>query len=118
MEANAIWQRINCRDLYKLMHTLVSKNQLDTDKITKNIDLTKLRIFKSKIGFVSGSKDNPLNHVFYYNKQNSNICGIETTEHISFLVSKIYQEYIYMYFLINKDSDIINKLKQNIINDV
>lgn len=115
--AYSIWQRINNRDLYKLIYTLVSKNQMDISQVVNDIDPNKIIVYKSKIGFVSGSKDNPLNHTFYYNKYNSNIFAKESSEHVSFLVPKIYQEYIYMIFLKNKsDVDVECKLKQNLIN--
>ncbi len=99
LKAYELWKRINERNLYKLIHTIVSKKQIDINQIIENIDSNKLIIHKLKIGFVSGKKNNPLNNVYYYNKKNSNICSKEYIEHISFLVPKIYQEYIYMFFL-------------------
>lgn len=114
-EAYKIWDRINRRDLYKLVYLVVAKKQLDLKQITEGIDLTKMVVHKTKIGFVSGSKDNPLDHVYYYNKNNSTVCSKEATEHMSFLVPKIYQECIHMFFLKNKnDVETENILKNNL----
>jgi len=115
-QAQNIFKKINNRKLYKTILSCVSKDQLNNEKITYNIDPKKLIIFKSKIGFISGSKDNPLNHVYYYNKLNSDICGIDSNEYISFIVPKIYQEYIYVFLLKDEnDNESEIKIKKNFI---
>lgn len=112
-KAHSIWKRINERKLYKLIHIIVSKKRINVNKLTENIDSNKLVIYKMKIGFVSGKKNNPLDNVYYY-KKNSDICSKEYIEHISFLVPKIYQEYVYMFFLKDiEDSDTENILMNN-----
>jgi hypothetical protein len=68
----------------------VSRSQINVTKIIKDIDVNKIIIYKSKIGFVSGSKDNPLNNVYYYNKINPTVCSNESSKHISFLVPNVY----------------------------
>ncbi|QKF93858.1 HD phosphohydrolase [Fadolivirus algeromassiliense] len=115
-KAYNLWERVTNRDLYKLIYASVSRNPVDFNQILNGIDMDKIILYKSKIGFVSGSKDNPLNNVFYYNKNSSNNCAKEAVENVSYLVPKIYQEHIYMIFIKNRnDTETENKLKQNLV---
>lgn len=103
--ANNIWNRIINRDLYKLAVGKVTEKEIDNndlDEVLKSIDKDKIICYKSKIGFVSGSKGNPMDETFFYKKDDNSKCFRITDEHISLLVPKIYQEYIYMFFLKDK----------------
>lgn len=113
IKAYEIYQRIITRNLYKLIGGIVSENEIDINVIKNNIDSTKLLCYKSKIGFVSGSKNNPLDEIYFYKKNNIDKCFKITNENISLLVPKIYQEYIYMFFIKDKnDNDTINQFKE------
>ena len=100
-----IWNRIITRDLYKLAIGKVFEKEIDKTELENSlvgIDKNKIIFYKSKIGFVSGSKDNPMDETYFYKKYNISQCFKITDEHISLLVPKIYQEYIYMFFLKDK----------------
>lgn len=104
-QAYNLLQRIYSRNLYKLISSSVSKVLINLDLMLSNMDKTKMFCCVSKIGFVSGSKDNPLNKTYFYKKNDPNTRIKVSNEHISFLVPKIYQEYIYMFFLKNNDAN-------------
>ena len=115
IEAYNLWQRINKRDLYKLVGSVVSKNEIDANKILNGCDANKLIQHCTKIGFISGEKkDNPLNKTYFYKKHNPSEKIKISNEHVSFLEPKIYQEYIYMFFLKDKnDSSSLETFKKN-----
>lgn len=92
-KAYQIWININERKLYKCTKSItsdtpISHNEVDDDSI----------IFSSKIGFVSGSKNNPLDNLYFYNMNNSNTCFKINREKMSYLIPPIYQEYVYLFF--------------------
>ena len=66
-------------------------------------DPNKIIAHNSKIGFVSGEKGDPLNKTYFYKKNNPTARIEISNEHVSFLEPKVYQEYIYMFFLKNVD---------------
>jgi deoxynucleoside triphosphate triphosphohydrolase SAMHD1 len=117
IKAYDIWININKRNLYKFMGTIVSQTQLNIDDdLILNIDPTikkeEIVIYTSKIGFVSGSKKNPLDELYFYNKKDPTFCFTIKKEHISFLIPSNYQEYIYMFYIKNKfDLVLENKMK-------
>ena len=108
-----LWQRINRRDLYRLVGSFVSKSEVDLNYIMSNVDKEKCIGYKTKIGTVSGPKENPLNKIYFYKKTNPTICMKVSNEHVSFLESRVYQEYIYMFFTKDNSSDeSIEKFKE------
>ncbi|ARF12609.1 HD phosphohydrolase [Klosneuvirus KNV1] len=112
-KAYQIWLRVNKRDLYRLVGSFVSKSEVDLNYIMSNVDKEKCIGSKVKIGTVSGSKDNPLNKTYFYKKTNPSVCMKVSNEHVSFLESRVYQEYIYMFFTKDNTSDeSIEKFKE------
>ena len=94
-----IWLRVNKRDLYKLVGSVVSKTEIDINKVLNGCDTNKIIAHYCKIGFISGEKGNPLNKTYFYKKNNLSARIEISNEHVSFLEPKIYQEYVYMFFL-------------------
>lgn len=110
-----LWIRLNERDLYQLVASLV------TDSKIENLDYQDHNVifYQTKIGFVSGSKENPLDNVYFYShKDNPEVCYKITKDishNSSHLISDIYQEYITMFFLKDKnDLETKYKLKKTI----
>ena len=53
------------------------------------------------IGFITGTGENPLREVIYFNRKNINI-GYRLKEYSSFMEPKNYKEYIYRMYILNK----------------
>ena len=91
--------------------------------INNENDITKINLFQNKldmltnklnsisikntgwkritIGFITGSGENPLREVIYFNHKNINI-GYRLKEYSSFMEPKNYKEYIYRMYILNK----------------
>ena len=91
-KAYNIWQNINLRKLYKCEKSIVSNKKIIYE--TKE----NLIVFSSKIGFVSGSKNNPLDNLYFYKSSDPNVCFKGDKDKTSFLIPTHYQEYIYLFF--------------------
>ncbi len=113
-----MWVDLNERRMYKFVGSIVSKvdKYITMEKIYEidsTIDPNSIILYKSKIGFVSGSKNNPFDELYFYNNKNPNVCLKIQKEKVTFLISDTYQEYIYMFFVKDgKDSILINKLQK------
>jgi HD superfamily phosphohydrolase len=113
-KANELNLRLNKHDLYKLVYSdifqskkkLILKDFEDTKELTQ-YQIDNIIIFDSKIGYVSGSKKNPMDNLYSFGPNK------DCPEHerklvkfdkkkISLLNSDIHQEYIIMIFY--KDS--------------
>ena len=124
-EAYKIMKRINERDLYKFVRTIVADVKLDNkfDIIKKELseeDFSKIMVHKTKIGFVSGEKNNPFDNLFFFKNKVPNKCFKIRKEQISYLIPNIYQEFLYMFFIDNyNDKDKTLELKLGkIIDDI
>lgn len=107
--------------LYQLIRTFVSKGEIliplndIAEGICKPSDLL---VYKNKVGYVSGNKENPMNNVYTYKTKDLH-AGFENLKYtkccndtFTKLVPASYQEIITMIFYKNKaDSDTIQKLK-------
>lgn len=111
------WVDLNERRMYKFIGSIVSKVDKDISinsicNIDESVNPDDIILHKSKIGFVSGSKANPFDELYFYNNKNPNKCIKVQKEKVTFLISDTYQEYIYMFFV--KDSQnvvLIEKIK-------
>ena len=61
-------------------------------------DKYKYEIYETTIGYVSGSKENPLDNIYFYNTKNMNKCYKIDKEDVSKLIPKVYQEHILMIY--------------------
>lgn len=117
-KAYDLWDKINRRQLYKLIiaETSNTSKKFSFPKIKEldpDIDTEKIIVYKSKIGFVSGSKKNPLNEIYLYDKNIPESCSKIDKINMSFEIPKLYQEHIYMFFLRDKyDADTYNRFKK------
>ena len=112
-KAYNLWIRLNERNLYEMVGSLVTDNKIENTLINPNI-----LCYQTKIGYVSGTKTNPLSDIYFYNCKDSldkcyKITKDNNSFHSSHLVSDIYQEYITMYFIKDKeDIKTKNELKK------
>jgi HD superfamily phosphohydrolase len=99
-EAYDLYQRIKERNLYKLVYSKTSNEPIKYDEQYNDTD--KYEIYHTKIGYVSGNKQNPLDNIYFYNtkdiqKGNYIKFKIDKTE-VSKLIPEVYQEYILMIY--------------------
>ena len=76
--------------------------------IEEIIVLYLIEIYQVKIGFVSGNKPNPFDNIYLYNSNEKDKFKINNNN-LTFLISDVYQEYIFIVFY--KNFDIIEKNK-------
>lgn len=119
LEAQKIINRINERNLYKFVDTIVSAKRINItwktfNKINNNILEKDIYIHNGKIGFFSGNKTNPFKKIYFYNTKNvqkkskSNKCFIIKKNEVSRVIPENQQEHILMIFS-------NNDIKKNII---
>jgi HD superfamily phosphohydrolase len=128
-KAYNIWTRLCRRQLYKFIKIIVSDTPITKDyeqiicsELEKEYPNIKeeLLIFKLKIGFVSGSKSNPLDNMYFYKNNTPDYCYKIKKKDVSQLLPENYQEYVHMFFVKNQhivDSSIVGSIK-NIIKSV
>ncbi|CAH6421548.1 HD domain-containing protein [uncultured virus] len=104
-KAYDIYQRINNRQLYKLVsrfHLDHKINQEKSDALALYSTEENIIMHYCNIGFVSGNKTNPLDNLFFFRKKEGNIIISKIRkEEISLLLPNKYQEHIYMFFTID-----------------
>lgn len=60
-------RRLDTRDFYHLLHTVVTKDKINVPAILETLNLTNFVIFSNhKIGFLSGSKPNPFENIYFF----------------------------------------------------
>jgi len=97
-DAYKIYQKIKERQLYKLVLSKTSIEQMSCDDQYTDKDI--YEIYQTKIGYVSGNKQNPLENIYFYNtkdNQKGNYIKIDKCE-VSKLIPEVYQEYILMIY--------------------
>ncbi len=110
-----LWIRLNERKLYELVKLFVTDNKINISDIQDRFGDT-IICYQGKIGYVSGSKTNPLDDIYFYShKDNVDKCfkisiAKDKTSH---LISSVYQEYVTMIFVKDKSD---NKTKTELIN--
>jgi len=122
--AEKILNMLDHHVLYQLIKTFVTKTELlisKSDLSNELCDPNDILVYKNKVGYVSGNKENPMNNIFTYKTKDlhngfeylkaTKCCNDTFTK----LVPASYQEIITMIFYKNKfDKDITQKLKQKI----
>jgi HD superfamily phosphohydrolase len=116
--------RLQTHNLYPHIGTLVTKQISNIYDMFKSDNYI---IYRSKIGFVSGNKSNPLNKIYVYKTKELFDDGSEIKAHlidkseISHIIPEIYQEYITMVFRkdrdphgILQDKEIFQNIKDNV----
>jgi deoxynucleoside triphosphate triphosphohydrolase SAMHD1 len=109
LKAESLLERLNKREIYKFIDQIVLKNKsslswIDFNKIDSNIKEEDICIHNSKIGFVSGNKENPLNNIMYFDTKNTFSKSAENKsfkinkESITKIFSDIHQEFIIMIY--------------------
>ncbi len=116
--AHDIWIRLNTRKIYKHIGTLISNkpHNITIDNIHKidpDIDEKDILITNNKIGYISGTKKNPLNSVYFYNKKDPTCSFKVNKKEISYLIPNTYQEYQCIIYVKDKNNKIlIDKMKE------
>lgn len=123
VSAHIIWERLNRRDLYKFITAIVTKKPLNPslDKVIEwdtQIKPSDVVVHTSKIGLVGGVKDNPLNHLYFYkNKSRGKIMKIRK-ESMSLLLPSVYQEYIYLIFMKDRNNTALENRLYKVLESV
>jgi len=114
--AYELWMKLNKRQLYKFIGTVVSNKPLDftfdyIHKMDDTIKENEIIIFKTKIGYVSGSKTNPLNDLYFYSYKDPNKEFTVKKEYMSYLIPDNYQEHLTMLFVKDcNNKELIDKM--------
>lgn len=123
-KAYNLLNRIFTRNLYEHIDTIVSPINLHINTsyicgMDNSIGMDDIYIHSAKIGYVSGKKENPLDNLYFYNKHDQHMVANKILKHQkSLLLSDKYQEYIFIFYIKNKNNkDLVDKLK-NIINNI
>jgi HD superfamily phosphohydrolase len=98
--AYELYQRIRERKLYKIVYSKTSDRPIEYDEKYDNNEL--YEVYQTKIGYVSGNKEDPLDNIYFYNTKDVQKgkyikFKIDKTE-VSKLIPEIYQEYILMIY--------------------
>ena len=112
INAKNIMDRINNRELYKFIDTIVSKKKINItwknfNEIDNKILKEDIHIHIGKIGFYSGNKSNPLQNISFYNTKNikkkskDNKSFTIKNNEISIILPEYQQEYILMIYSTN-----------------
>lgn len=108
-EAKKLLDRIKTRHLYKHIGTMISDKESvisyqKFQEINPLINETDIIIHKSKIGYVSGNKKNPLNNLFFFDKKKeTKICFTIDPHEVTMFIPTNYQEQLLMIFCRNLD---------------
>jgi HD superfamily phosphohydrolase len=104
--ANDIIQKIESRQLYKMIYYYISKTDIDLTLLKNIYNNDNYVIFKNKIGFVSGNKKNPIDSILLYNTKNNNFENInKNKKYMTLLLPDIYQEFIIIIYCKNNNDD-------------
>jgi len=109
--------RLQSHNLYVNIGTIISKTPINLDNDFKD-DI--YRIYKSKVGFVSGNKENPLDKIYVYKTKDLFLNGISVKarkinkNEISYIIPEIYQEHITNIYRTDRDDVGIRSDKERI----
>lgn len=119
--------RLQNHDLYQHIGTIVTKENINIESHFDgyfNNDV--YMIFKSKIGFVSGNKLNPLDQIYVYKTKDFFVNGYNVKAHrinktdITHIMPDTHQEFITMVYRkdrnishLYRDKDIFQKIREN-----
>lgn len=119
-KAKHIIDMLDRHEMYKHVETYIDDHKFSiTAEMIDPLNVDDIIITNSKIGFVSGSKDNPLDSIFVYKtKSLDNLEELKAFKidihKYSLLIPNNYQEYVTMIFCKSKDKDYISKLREKI----
>lgn len=99
LELESLHQRLQTHNLFPHIGTTVTKEPIDIKDYFNN---DKYRIFRNKVGFVSGNKLNPLDMIYVYKTKDKLLNEVKAyrinKKEISCIIPDIYQEHILMVF--------------------
>ena len=118
-----ILQRLQTRNLYKCVGELILNlntiraydHVLNKELFCQQVDGLEeddIIISISKVGFVSGNKDNPLDSIYFYDKKETSKCFTIQRSQISNLISDTYQEVLVKVICRSEDCEVINRLQE------
>ncbi len=120
-ELDVLKQRLQTHTMYTHIGTALTKEPID---VKNDFNDNQHIIFRSKVGYVSGNKLNPLDMIYVYKTKDHFIHGYDVKAHlinkneISHIISDVYQEHIIMIFrkdqdfnAIQLDKEIFQKIK-------
>jgi hypothetical protein len=108
-------KRYQTHDLYPHIGTITTREKLDLGDYFKGDNY---KIFRSKIGYVSGNKQNPLDRIYVYKTKEKFINGYNVQakrinkKDISQIIPDQYQEYVLMIFRTDRNLDAIKADKE------
>jgi hypothetical protein len=120
MKAKNIMRRLKCRDLYVFIGDIVSPYKIDLswenfNQLDETLTKDDVLVYKSKRGYVSGSKSNPLDDIYFYNskltfaKSKSNKCFKNVTDRN--FMPNIFQEHIVKIYSRNSNKDKLIRIR-------
>lgn len=110
---------LNNHQLYAFVGSHTTEKKLDLSEFIKaEPDAENIIVFQNKIGFISGNKNNPLDHIYCYKTKNAIdgqlVAHKLQIEDVTKLLSKNYQEHITIIFYKDKyNYDRIKKLRDS-----
>jgi HD superfamily phosphohydrolase len=113
-------RRLDTRDFYHLLCSITTKEKLNTSLILESLNLTDFVIFANhKIGFLSGNKPNPFEHIYFFDPSESPLTiGTLSNKGIDIPVlasTGTHQEFVTnFYFNGSKDSHLIPELEEKL----
>jgi len=92
---------INTRMLYRFIGQVVTKNKINmyNSKLYDYVNPEDVIIHQSKMGFVSGTKENPIDNLCFYNSKNPESKFKIKKEKMTYMISDNYQENVLMVFI-------------------
>jgi HD superfamily phosphohydrolase len=118
-----ILNRIDTRDFPSLIYENISIKNFSFDKEKlKDLPFSNLlKVIKFQAGYISGSGNNPLKNIIFYNSKNSKIIDNDIGTNFSQLINHNHQEYFYRIYCynklnVNKIDDIKNRIKKLVNN--
>jgi HD superfamily phosphohydrolase len=114
-EAYNIYEEIQYRQLYKYIGEINSEQaynslKLELNLVTNLVDVNKVYLTKTTMGYISGRKSNPLESFYFYDSKNTQTSIKLDKERISPFASEKFQEFVGMLFV--KDKTDVNTISR------
>ncbi|AYV80810.1 MAG: HD phosphohydrolase [Harvfovirus sp.] len=118
MKAKGVIDRLEAHKLYTHVDTFISKDRIEIcadDFMLLDGEKEKIIFHTNKIGFVSGSKMNPLDCIYAYStkdkKGDADIRKIDVSKY-SLLIANNYQEWVTMIFYKERNEEVVGRLRK------